>query len=84
MLPRPNVITIRDWVHDPKRRKSRFRCQGCAKIIEDGAMLVIERRGKTSHGYHSDCFHASSAGASARSRDYERLFSNNPASGFEF
>ena len=74
MLPRPNILTIRKWVHDPKRRKSRFRCQGCGKLVADGSTLMVERRGASSHGYHADCFYTSAAGQAALERDCDHLF----------
>ena len=50
------LFQIKNWQHNPRRRKHRFRCQQCSKIIEDGLDIVIERRGKSSHGYHVSCF----------------------------
>ena len=50
------IFEIKNWSHDPKRRKHRFRCMECDKIISDGTDVVIERRGKSSHGYHKQCF----------------------------
>ena len=50
------VFNIANWTHNPAKRKARFRCQECACIIEDGNDILIERRGKSSHGYHTDCF----------------------------
>ena len=50
------AFRITDWSHNPARRKHRFRCQVCDRIIGDGADVVIEKRGKSSHGYHTDCF----------------------------
>lgn len=72
MKLRPNIFTIEGWQHNPARRKSRFRCQGCAKLVDDGSTLVIERRGKSSHGYHAECFHGAAADA-ALERQAERL-----------
>jgi len=53
-----NPITIDNWTHDPARRKRRFRCGSCSKLIEDGSNVVIERRPGGAHGYHADCFDA--------------------------
>lgn len=71
--PRPNIFTIENWVHDPKRRKHRFRCAECQKLVDDGTTLIVERRGTSSHGYHGDCFHTGQAGAAAAAREFERL-----------
>ncbi len=49
-------FTITNWTHNPARRKHRFRCQTCARVIADGSDVVIERRGRSSHGYHAECF----------------------------
>ena len=65
-------MTIANWSHNPARRKSRFRCQACAKLVADGTTLVIERRGKSSHGYHADCFDGAS-GQAAMAREAERM-----------
>lgn len=50
------LFSIKNWQHNPHRRKHRFRCQQCQIIIKDGSDLVIEKRGKSSHGYHLACF----------------------------
>jgi hypothetical protein len=63
MKPRATVIEITGWVHDPKRRGARFRCQGCAKLIADGSDIVIERRHAGAHGYHAGCFKGEAAEA---------------------
>ena len=52
------VFTIENWHHDPKRRKHRWRCQECQRIIDDGHDVTVERRGNSSHGYHRSCFSA--------------------------
>jgi hypothetical protein len=72
MRQKPNVFTIRAWRFDPKRRAHRFRCQGCAKLIADGSDVVLEKRGRSSHGYHAECFTGLAAEA-ALARDDERL-----------
>jgi hypothetical protein len=72
MRPRSNVYTLRDWCYDPKRRAHRFRCQGCARVIDDHTDVVVERRGRSSHGYHADCFNGLAAEA-ALARDAERM-----------
>lgn len=77
MKPRSNLITILGWVHNPKRRAHRFRCQGCARIIADGSDIIIERRGGSSHGYHQRCF-TSMAGHAAALRDQEHLNGQQP------
>lgn len=73
MKLRPNIFTIANYRFDPKRRKHRFRCQACCKAVADGEALTVERRGKSSHGYHADCFETSVAGAAAIAREVERL-----------
>lgn len=78
MKLRSNIITIKDWHFNPAKRSHRFRCQGCGKLVEDGSALVIERRGKTSHGYHADCFEGSSAGKAALVREAERQLGEQP------
>lgn len=50
------VIAIDGWVHNPKRRKARFRCQHCSCLIADGSDIVIERRPGGAHGYHAEHF----------------------------
>jgi len=71
MKPLPRIFTITGWTHDPHRRKHRWRCQGCQRVIEDGSDVTVERRGRASHGYHSECFKTSSGGYAARLRDHE-------------
>ena len=56
MRRQSNVFTISNYAFDPKRRKHRFRCQGCHKVIMDGGNVTLERRGGSSHGYHAECF----------------------------
>lgn len=58
----PRLIRIDDWRHEPRKRRRRFRCQECQRLIGDGTRVVIERRGKSSHGYHAACFDAALAG----------------------
>jgi hypothetical protein len=72
MKLRSNIIAIENWSHDKARRKSRFRCNACSKLVADGSALVIERRGTSSHGYHAECFNGPAAEA-ALARDAERL-----------
>jgi len=55
MRPTPLKIEIPNWIHNPAKRKHRFRCQGCAKLIADGSTVIIERRPGGAHGYHKDC-----------------------------
>lgn len=55
MRPTPLKFEIQNWTHNPAKRKSRFRCQGCAKLIADGSTVVIERRPGGAHGYHKHC-----------------------------
>jgi hypothetical protein len=68
----PTVFTVRAWVFDPKRRAHRFRCQGCAKIIQDGGDVVMERRGKSTHGYHAMCFTGLAAEAATLRSEEQR------------
>lgn len=70
MRPCPNIFAIENWIHNPARRKSRYRCQGCSKLVADGSHLVVERRGKASHGYHNECFDGF-AGQAALAREAE-------------
>ena len=73
MKLRSNIFAIENWVYNPARRKCRYRCQTCMKLVPDGSHLVVERRGKTSHGYHSDCFNSSFEGVAALARETERM-----------
>lgn len=61
MKPAPRIFTIRNWTHDPKRRLHRWRCQECMSVIKNGCDVVVERRGRSSHGYHLTCFEAAVA-----------------------
>ncbi len=73
MKPRPTVFRIQGWVHNPRIRKSRFRCQHCSRLIADGSNVVLERRPGGTHGYHAECFEAGSAGQAAMSRNQEHM-----------
>lgn len=72
MKARSNIFTINNWVFNSSKRSHRFRCQVCSKLIEDGSTVTIERRGKSSHGYHIECFNDSFAGQAALARENER------------
>lgn len=79
MKPRPNLFTVSNWTHDPKFRTSRFRCQTCACVIADGGDVVIERRGKSSHGYHAECFAKGGPAATAARLREEARYAPVPA-----
>ena len=69
----PRIMYLRGWKHDPARRKRRFRCQACGKLVADGGSVILERRGQSSHGYHGECWRATvdtpiSAAFAARAR----------------
>lgn len=51
-----SIFTIDNYQHQPARRKHRFRCQVCQRLIDDGDTAVVERRPGGAHGYHGDCW----------------------------
>ena len=57
---RDTFFRIYNWVHDPKKRKHRWRCRHCGSVIKDGVDVVVERRGvrgnKGSMGFHGHCW----------------------------
>jgi hypothetical protein len=53
-MKRPNhIFPLNNWVHDPKRRKSRFRCVSCSKIVQDHSDLIMERGAGV---WHAGCW----------------------------
>lgn len=53
-MKRPaHIFPLNDWVHDPKRRKSRFRCVSCSKIVQDHSDLIMERNMGV---WHAECW----------------------------
>lgn len=72
MTTNKTVIELTNWVHNPRLRKRRFRCQTCMRLIADGSDVVIERRPRGAHGYHADCFTGMNARA-ALARQAERV-----------
>ena len=78
MRLRSNIITIPNWTFNAAKRKHRFRCQVCAKLVGDGSTLIIERRGKSSHGFHADCFDGSFEAVAALAREAERQSPEQP------
>ena len=57
---RDTFFRISNWVHDPKKRKHRWRCRHCGSVIKDGVDVVVERRGMRgnmgSMGFHGHCW----------------------------
>ncbi len=75
---------ISNWAHDPSKRKHRWRCSTCGRIIQDGSDVVVERRGSRTRrghwgqswamgslGFHGDCWDNADgdAGVMARSNN---------------
>ena len=61
------TYTINNWTHDPSKRKRRFRCPMCNKIIPDGTDIKLMTNRTTGGGwgqtfrmgalgFHSDCY----------------------------
>jgi hypothetical protein len=58
---------ISNWVHNPARRKHRWRCVNCGRLVQDGSDVVVEKRGTRinsggygmgSLGFHAECWDA--------------------------
>ena len=57
------MLRILGYVHRPERRRHRWRCQTCSKLIADGSDVIVEKRAHGSHGYHVACFSGEGAEA---------------------
>jgi len=55
-----STFQISNWVHDPKKRKHRWKCRICGSVIQDGSDVIVERRGVRkgmgSMGFHTTCW----------------------------
>jgi hypothetical protein len=51
------LLHIPDFQYQAERRKHRFRCPTCSRIVEDGEVVMeTRRRGHSTHAYHGACF----------------------------
>lgn len=69
------IFSLDNWVHNPARRKNRFRCNHCQKIVQDHSNLIMERNRGV---WHIECWHSTvnnpqSLAFAAKARENEYL-----------